>query len=60
MKQRLQKKKEKEDLVRARKAVGQTKLSFAKKSKTIDYLLLNSDHRQSYCFSNSSQIEVTA
>ena len=29
-------KRKKEDLVRAGKAVGQTKLSFAKKSKTID------------------------
>ena len=46
-------KRKKEDLVRVGKAVGQTKLSFAKKSKTIDevnYLLLYSDHQQSYFF----------
>ena len=36
MKQCLLQKRKKQDLVRAGKAAGQTKLSFAKKSKTID------------------------
>ena len=45
----------KEDLVRAGKPVGQTKISFAKRSKTIP--LLYSNHQQSFCFFISSQID---
>ena len=54
----------KEDLVQAGKAVGQTKLSFAKNSKMIDEVsyLPSSVHRSSakFFFFNSSQIDVTA
>ena len=43
-------KRKKEDLVRAGKPVEETKLSFARKNKATDEVLLYSDHQQSYCF----------